>query len=163
MYLAIEIIAIAPHVPDIENVHERLEAALGCTNTETNCPMIALSSTGVPTIDAAHAYFAGPDVITPERLRTELPDLLFVFGLANKIEAEALTDVLVDLFTYTVAVQHTDRTRNADGTYRTFTAIVQVLADTDNEATMVACQMTHAIRADLDPMVLGARITDLIE
>lgn len=67
---------------------------------------------------------------------------------------------MADIFT--VAVTFTDRSRTPDGGYVTFRSVVRVLADDDIDATLVACQMTHAIRADLDPMVLGATITDVV-
>lgn len=66
------------------------------------------------------------------------------------------------MLTFTVNVTFTDRSRDASGNYVTYTAIVTVLAADDTEATLVACQIAHAIRADLDPMVLGARITDCV-
>ena len=66
------------------------------------------------------------------------------------------------MLTYEVRVILTDRTRDASGGYVTFVALVTVLADNDTEATLTACQMAHAIRADLDPMVLGATITSCI-
>lgn len=64
--------------------------------------------------------------------------------------------------TFTVRVEFTDRSRNEDGSYRTYHATVEVLADSETEATQVASQMAHAIRADLDPMILGARVTDVV-
>lgn len=64
--------------------------------------------------------------------------------------------------TYTVEVTFTDRTRDASGGYVTFVAVVTVSAENDTDATLIACQMAHAIRADLDPMVLGATITSCI-
>lgn len=59
---------------------------------------------------------------------------------------------------YTVEVTWTDRSRTPDGGYRQYTSTVEVMAETDAEASLVACQMVHAIRADLDPMVLGSEI-----
>lgn len=66
------------------------------------------------------------------------------------------------MLTYHVNVTWTDRTRAADGGYVTYLARVTVLADDDTEATLVAAQLAHAIRADLDPMILSTRITDCI-
>lgn len=51
-----------------------------------------------------------------------------------------------DVAVFTVAVTHTDRSRAADGTYTTFTAVVDVLATDDVDAGLVACQMVHAVR-----------------
>ena len=64
--------------------------------------------------------------------------------------------------TYTVDVTYTDRTRAADGSYVTYRSVVTVEADDDTDATRTACQLVHCIRADLDPMVLGSSITDLV-
>jgi hypothetical protein len=63
---------------------------------------------------------------------------------------------------YEVEVLWTDRTRNDDGGYVSYTARIEVLADTDTEATLVASQMAHAIRADLDPMILSAEIISIV-
>lgn len=64
--------------------------------------------------------------------------------------------------TYTVDVDVTDRTRRDDGSYVAVTRRVEVAAIDDTEATLVACQLVLAIRSDIDPMVLGARIVDLV-
>lgn len=62
------------------------------------------------------------------------------------------------MLTFAVDVTFTDRSRLDDGTYRTFRTRVTVLATDDVDATQAACQMAHAIRCDLDPMVLGAAV-----
>ena len=59
---------------------------------------------------------------------------------------------------FTVEVTYTDRTRLPDGGYRTFIAVVDVMADSDIDARLVAVQMATAIRCDLDVMPLGDRI-----
>lgn len=66
------------------------------------------------------------------------------------------------MLTYSVDVTYTDRTRAADGSYVEYVARVTVAAEDDTEATLVAAQMAHAIRCDLDPMVLRTTITDCI-
>lgn len=60
--------------------------------------------------------------------------------------------------TFDVDVHFTDRTRLADGTYRMFRARVTVDATNDTDATMVATQLAMAVRADLNPMALGANV-----
>jgi hypothetical protein len=66
--------------------------------------------------------------------------------------------------TFTVEVDFTDRTRNADRTFVTFTSTVRVLADTDTQATQMAAQMVAAIRdtafngEQIDGMVIATRL-----
>jgi hypothetical protein len=67
------------------------------------------------------------------------------------------------MFKFRVQVFHTDRTRDANGRYRTFRSDVDVVADSDtdagaDDARCAATQIVLAIRADLDPMVLDAQI-----
>lgn len=66
------------------------------------------------------------------------------------------------MLVFTVQVAHTDRTRTADGRFTTFTTFVDVLADTDVEATMVAAQMVAAIRADIDNMVIATTVVNVV-
>jgi hypothetical protein len=60
--------------------------------------------------------------------------------------------------TFRVRVTYTDRTRDADGRFRTFTTEVDVLAPDDVEATQLAAQMVDAIRAGIDGMVTATQI-----
>lgn len=58
---------------------------------------------------------------------------------------------------FTVDVFHTDRTRNADGSFVTFRSRVDVLAA--DAATLVAAQLVDAIRHDsVGGMVTGTQI-----
>lgn len=66
-------------------------------------------------------------------------------------------------FHFTVEVTYTDRTRLLNGRYQTFTSIVEVMAEDDREARLVAVQLVTAIRCDLDVMVLGERVTDCVD
>lgn len=66
------------------------------------------------------------------------------------------------MLTYTVQVDFTDRSRNADRTFVTSTRTVTVLADNDTEATLVATQLVTALRADLDGMPVASRILDCL-
>jgi len=63
--------------------------------------------------------------------------------------------------TFTVRVTYTDRSRHSDRTFVEFYSTVEVLADSDTEATMVASQMVDAIRFDIDGMVIAARVIDV--
>lgn len=62
---------------------------------------------------------------------------------------------------YTVLVQYTDRTRVGQH-FRAYQTTVHVEAQTDNEATLVAAQMVAAIRCDLDGMVIGTTIQEVL-
>lgn len=58
---------------------------------------------------------------------------------------------------YEVDVIFTDRTRLADGKYRTFRVRPSVMTDLGgSDAELLASQFVHALRADFDIMVLGA-------
>jgi hypothetical protein len=64
---------------------------------------------------------------------------------------------------FTVQVDYTDRTRTAAGTFTTFSTVVDVLADTDTDATLAAAQMVGAIRDDaIDGMVTATRIVSCV-
>ncbi len=62
--------------------------------------------------------------------------------------------------TFTVEVDFTDRRRHPAGGFVTATAFVEVMADTDTDATLTAAQMVGgSIPADF--MVTATRITDI--
>jgi hypothetical protein len=63
---------------------------------------------------------------------------------------------------WTVEVELTDRSRHADRTFVVFRTTVEVSADTETEARLVAEQMAGAIRHDLDAMVLGSRVLEVV-
>lgn len=65
------------------------------------------------------------------------------------------------MFVFTVRVTHTDRSRTADGHFNKFYTSVEVAADTDIEATLIAAQMASAIRRDIDGMVIGTTIEEV--
>lgn len=60
--------------------------------------------------------------------------------------------------TFRVEVTYTDRTRMADGRFRTFTTEVEVVAADDVEAIQLAAQLVDAIRARIDGMVTATLI-----
>ena len=65
----------------------------------------------------------------------------------------------MEVFTFTVQVDHTDRSRRPDGRYRTFWTFVEVKAPTDTEAVLVAAQMVHTLRPE--GMVLATEIIEV--
>lgn len=60
--------------------------------------------------------------------------------------------------TFRVEVTYTDRSRDAEGRFRTFTTEVEVVAADEVEAIQLAAQMVDAIRARIDGMVTATRI-----
>lgn len=100
MYLCIEIRAYADKVKVPEDsLHERLAAALECSGHEPEelCPMVVLSSSTAATEEEADAWFAGPDAITFDALRSRLPDLLFAMGYTSLPTAYREAGVIVDM------------------------------------------------------------------
>lgn len=59
-YIAITVIAKYDPAIDRDAIHEAIERALGCPDPDgpddAGCPMVALASTVVPTLDEAHEW-----------------------------------------------------------------------------------------------------------
>ena len=66
------------------------------------------------------------------------------------------------MFVFTVAVFFRRQADNGTTDHPIFTAVVDVMADNDTDATLVAIQQATAIRHHLGVMPVGHRILDMI-